>query len=83
MIEPCVKAGSPVGGLVLDPFFGAGTTGLVAYGLSRNYVGIELNPKYAEMAENRIKYGTVKDEDLSELKKQDQFDWDEEIPCMP
>ena len=54
LIEPMIKAGCPVGGVVLDPFFGAGTTGLVAKQLGRDYIGIELNPKYCEMAENRI-----------------------------
>ena len=49
-----IKAGSPVGGIVLDPFMGAGTTGLVAKKLGRQYVGIELNPKYIEIAEKRI-----------------------------
>lgn len=42
------------GGIVLDPFMGAGTTGLVAKQLNRNYVGIELNPEYIKMAEARI-----------------------------
>lgn len=51
----CIKAGCPVGGVVLDPFFGSGTTGLVADQLGRDCIGIELNPEYAEMAENRIK----------------------------
>ena len=63
------------GGIVLDPFFGAGTTGVVAYGLSRKYIGIELKPFNTEMAENRIKYGTVKDEELSEEKKQFQMEF--------
>lgn len=54
LIEPCVLAGCPEGGIVLDPFFGAGTTGLVARRNKRNYVGIELNPEYAELAEKRI-----------------------------
>jgi hypothetical protein len=39
---------------VLDPFFGAGTVGVVALMLSRLYVGVELNPEYAEMAQRRI-----------------------------
>lgn len=42
------------GGTVLDPFFGAGTTGLVADRLGRNCIGIELNPEYAEIARRRI-----------------------------
>ncbi len=54
LIEPCILAGCPVGGTVLDPFFGAGTTGLVADRLGRNCIGIELNPEYAEIAERRI-----------------------------
>ena len=40
--------------IVLDPFMGAGTTGLVADRLGRDCIGIELNPEYAEMARNRI-----------------------------
>ena len=55
LIEPCIKAGCPEGGTVLDPFGGAGTTGLVADRLGRNAILIELNPAYAEMARARIK----------------------------
>jgi len=54
LIEPCIKAGCPAGGTVLDPFGGAGTTGLVADRLQRHAVLIELNPEYAEMARHRI-----------------------------
>lgn len=54
LAERCIKAGSPKDGLVLDPFGGAGTTGLVADRLQRNAVLIELNPEYAAMAERRI-----------------------------
>lgn len=54
LIEPCIKAGCPVGGMVLDPFGGAGTTGLVADRLGRDAILIELNPEYATMAERRI-----------------------------
>jgi hypothetical protein len=54
LIEPCVKAGCPKGGTVLDPFGGAGTTGLVADRLGRNAILLELNPDYAEMARRRI-----------------------------
>ena len=54
LVEPCILAGCPVGGTVLDPFGGAGTTGLVADRLGRNVILIELNPEYAEMARRRI-----------------------------
>jgi DNA modification methylase len=55
LIEPCIKAGCPEGGTVLDPFGGAGTTGLVADRLGRHAILIELNPEYAAMAERRIR----------------------------
>ena len=55
LIEPCILAGCPPDGTVLDPFFGAGTTGLVAQQHGRNWIGCELNPVYAEMAAKRIK----------------------------
>lgn len=54
LIEPCILAGSPVGGTVLDPFFGAGTTGLAAQHHGRNWIGVELNPEYASIARNRL-----------------------------
>jgi DNA modification methylase len=54
LIEPCILAGSAKGDTVLDPFGGAGTTGLVADRLGRDALLIELNPKYAEMARKRI-----------------------------
>jgi DNA modification methylase len=50
----CILAGCPQGGAVLDPFGGAGTTGLVADRLQRNAILVELNPEYAAMAERRI-----------------------------
>jgi DNA modification methylase len=55
LVEPCIKAGCPKDGVVLDPFGGAGTVGLVADRLGRDAILIELNPEYAEMAEHRIK----------------------------
>ena len=54
LIEPCILAGCPKGGVVLDPFFGAGTTGLVADRLGRDCIGIELNPAYADIAKHRL-----------------------------
>jgi DNA modification methylase len=54
LVTPCILAGCPVGGTVLDPFGGAGTTGLVADRLGRDAVLIELNPEYAEIAQRRL-----------------------------
>lgn len=53
LVEPCVLAGSKVGSVVLDPFNGAGTTGLVAKQLDRQYVGIDINSKYLDMTLRR------------------------------
>ncbi len=54
LITPCVLAGAPAGGIVLDPFCGSGTTGDVAMEQGRLFLGIELNPEYADMARERI-----------------------------
>jgi DNA modification methylase len=54
LIEPCILAGSPEGGTVLDPFTGAGTTGMVALRKDRSFIGCELSPAYAELARDRI-----------------------------
>jgi DNA modification methylase len=54
LISPLMLAGCPDGGIVLDPFFGSGTTGLVAKKQMKNYIGIELNPSYIEIAERRL-----------------------------
>jgi len=54
LIEPCIKAGCPKGGIVLDPFGGSGTTGFVANNLGRDAILIELNEEYVEIAKKRI-----------------------------
>ena len=54
LIEPCIKAGCPEGGVVLDPFGGAGTTGIVAKKFNRKAILIELNPEYNVIAKERI-----------------------------
>jgi len=54
LVEICVLAGCPLGGIVLDPFLGSGTTAVVAQRLGRKYVGIEINPEYCEMAKARV-----------------------------
>jgi DNA modification methylase len=55
LVEPCILAGTPGGALVLDPFAGAATTGMVATQLGRDFVGIELNPEYVALGEDRIR----------------------------
>ena len=53
LITPCIKAGSKPGDIVLDPFFGSGTTGEVAQSLGRNWIGCELNPEYEPLQKAR------------------------------
>jgi DNA modification methylase len=55
LIEPCVLAGCPKGGLIYDPFGGAGTTAKVAVKHGRNYILSEINPDYIDIAEKRIR----------------------------
>ena len=54
LAERCILAGCPRGGIILDPFFGSGTTGLAAVKNDRRYIGIELNAEYCELAKERI-----------------------------
>lgn len=54
LIEPCILAGSPEGGVILDPFIGSGTTAMVALRLRRHFIGIDCSKRYCEMAEKRI-----------------------------
>lgn len=55
LIEPCIMAGAPAGGVVLDPFMGSGTTAQVAQNLGRKYLGCELNPDYKPLQEKRLR----------------------------
>jgi len=55
LCEIPIKAGCPEGGIVLDPFFGAGTTGLVALKQGKKFIGIELNPEYIKIADKKLK----------------------------
>ncbi len=55
LIEPCIMAGAPVGGVVLDPFMGSGTTAQVAQHLGRKYLGCELNPEYKPLQDKRLR----------------------------
>ena len=59
LIEPCIKASSPLNGVVLDPFMGSGTTAVVASRLGRHFVGFELVPEYAELAGRRLQSETT------------------------
>jgi DNA modification methylase len=54
LIEPCIMAGAPVGGIVLDPFMGSGTTAQVAQNLGRKYLGCELNLDYKDLQDKRL-----------------------------
>jgi len=58
LILPCILAGCPEGGTVLDPFNGSGTTGQVALQNNRNYIGIELNAEYIQLTERRLEGAT-------------------------
>lgn len=60
LCEIPILSGCPIGGVVLDPFVGSGTTAVVAIQLGRKYVGIDLNPEYVTIAENRIKNVQIK-----------------------
>lgn len=53
LIKPCILAGCPIGGMVLDPFLGSGTTAMVANELGRKCIGVDLNPDYAALAVQR------------------------------
>lgn len=66
LVEPCVLAGCPVGGVVLDPFSGSGTTGAVAKRLGRDFVGVEINPQYRRMAIERIAAVATAEGDLQQ-----------------
>ena len=54
LVETCLLAGCPQDGIVLDPFLGSGTTAAVAKQMGRHYIGVELNPDYCALAEQRI-----------------------------
>lgn len=57
LIKPCILAGSREGDVVIDPFIGSGTTAVVAASLGRRYIGIDINPEYITMAEERVRNG--------------------------
>ena len=54
LVEICILAGCPKDGIVLDPFIGSGTTAVIAQRLGRKYIGIDINPKYCELARKRL-----------------------------
>jgi DNA modification methylase len=59
LAEPCVLAGSAPGNLVLDPFTGSGTVAVVALRNNRRFIGVELNPEYVDIANDRINTSTA------------------------
>ena len=66
LIEPCILAGAPAGGVVLDPFFGSGTTGQVAQNLGRSFIGCELNIAYKDLQDERLRQPSLELEAASE-----------------
>jgi DNA modification methylase len=70
LVEPCIKAGSKPGDIILDPFAGSGTTGVVALRLGRSFIGIELSPAYAEMARKSLETDRSRDGTLSLLNQE-------------
>ena len=64
LIEPCIKAGSQKGDIILDPFIGSGTTGMVAKSLGRHYIGCELHESYNDLIQNRVSQYTINLEDF-------------------
>lgn len=64
LIEPMILAGCPRDGIIIDPFSGAGTTGLVSKKLNRHYILIDINPEYCEMENRRINGELFKQEIL-------------------
>ena len=54
LIEPCIRAGSEKGDIILDPFMGSGTTAMVAKSLSRDYIGCELHEEYGTLIQDRV-----------------------------
>jgi DNA modification methylase len=54
LIMPCVLAGCPEGGIILDPFMGSGTTGKAALLNNRNFIGIEINPEYKKICDEEV-----------------------------
>lgn len=75
LVKPMILAGCPVGGTVLDPFSGSATTGMVALQEGRNYVGIDLNPDYLDLAQARIEGRKAPQKsDPAEDSEQDIFD---------
>jgi len=70
LIEICVS--STDAKIILDPFMGSGTTAIVAKGLKRNFIGIDISPEYCKMAERRLKRNEKQSETLS-LKAQQTF----------
>jgi hypothetical protein len=72
--ETCLLAGSPEGGVVLDPFSGSGTTGIVAVKNGRSYVGLELNPDYVEISKERFERELGLEVDAKYFKAPEQLD---------
>ena len=71
LIKPCVEAGCKPGGIIIDPFFGSGTVGVVAVETDRHYIGIDINGEYIALAEDRIRKAKKKIEQENAQMKLD------------
>lgn len=80
LIRPCIQAGCPPDGIVLDPFGGAGTTAVVAMQEGRRSILCELNPEFAELASVRIKEERARIKNDSQLGLLDALEA-ESVPC--
>ncbi len=78
LVEPCILASTRRGDFVLDPFFGAGTVGLVAQQHDRRFIGIELNPDYVGLAAQRLSLPT--DRVLREVREGCPRSWLHRLP---
>jgi site-specific DNA-methyltransferase (adenine-specific) len=67
LIRPCIQMSTKIRDFVIDPFFGSGTVGLACMRESRRYIGIELNPKYVDIAIDRLNINNAKEVNIIKI----------------
>jgi DNA modification methylase len=80
LIVPCILAGCPENGVVLDPFGGAGTTAVVAKQHNRKSVLVELNPEYVELQKERLQQQMFNFDEATTEERQPPLLFGEEVP---